>query len=127
MGRQLRCGGGRAVLPVALAAWSLALIARARAEEAALPPLKLPTIEVVGTTPLPGLGWPLRQNPGNVQSGHAEQIAAQENPSGRHFSRTQYGRHHAQRHAEQSVSSRRQLSRLRRVADTRYPARNVGV
>jgi hypothetical protein len=29
--------------------------------------MELPSVEVIGTTPLPGLGVPLSQVPGNVQ------------------------------------------------------------
>ena len=38
--------------------------------------LELPTVEVVGTTPLPGLGLPLRDVPANVQTFGAAQIGA---------------------------------------------------
>lgn len=40
-------------------------------------PQTLPTVEVVGTSPLPGLGTPLQDVPANVQVHRAEQIEAQ--------------------------------------------------
>ena len=37
----------------------------------------LPGVEIVGTTPLPGIGLPKEQIPANVQSSRAEDIDAQ--------------------------------------------------
>lgn len=70
--------GGADVLRAWCAALAAAMpVSGAAAAEDALPPLKLPTIEIIGTTPLPGIGLPLRQVPANVQSATGEQMARQ--------------------------------------------------
>jgi outer membrane receptor protein involved in Fe transport len=55
-----------------LAGWALAVAASraAQAEQGGVNPaeaLELPTVEVIGTTPLPGLGTPIQDVPANVQ------------------------------------------------------------
>ncbi len=55
---------------LALLGWSLAL----GAQENPATELDLPTIEVIGTTPLPGIGLPREQIPANVQSISADQV-----------------------------------------------------
>ncbi len=52
----------------ALALACLALLASAARAQEAAPANTLPRVEVVGTTPLPGLGTPLRDVPANVQT-----------------------------------------------------------
>jgi outer membrane receptor protein involved in Fe transport len=69
-------------LPAAVAACAAALPALAQqADDAAANPaavLEAPTVEVVGTTPLPGIGTPINQVPGNVQAITGRQIEQQQ-------------------------------------------------
>jgi outer membrane receptor protein involved in Fe transport len=51
-------------LPILL----LAVAPSARAADESGSPTVLPSVEVIGTTPLPGIGLPLEQVPGNVQT-----------------------------------------------------------
>jgi hypothetical protein len=64
----------------ALAALALLAGADARADEAA-PPVPLPPVDVVATTPLPGFGVPLRDVPANVQVFGARDLARQRLPT----------------------------------------------
>jgi iron complex outermembrane receptor protein len=69
---------GRAPLALAVAA-VLATPARiVNAEEEKRRSIELPTVEVVGTTPVPGLGTPIEQVPGNVQAATAKDIERRE-------------------------------------------------
>ena len=54
-----------------------AALAGAGAEAQSPPILPIPGVEVIGTTPLPGLGTPLRDVPGNVQVFDGREIARQ--------------------------------------------------
>ncbi|MFL6649601.1 MAG: TonB-dependent receptor plug domain-containing protein, partial [Sulfurifustaceae bacterium] len=65
----------------ALAAASLVMVGTARAEQPAAPrdapTVEAPTVEVVGTTPLPVLGTPIEQVPANVQAATGADITQQ--------------------------------------------------
>ncbi len=61
-----------------LALLLVTLTAMARADKAPLDVFELPDVEVVGITPLPSLGLPLREVPGNVQSVEDEAMERQE-------------------------------------------------
>lgn len=63
-----------------LALSGAAICGAARADESHNPAAaaELPTVEVIGTTPLPGLGTPLRQVPANVQSATASDLEARQ-------------------------------------------------
>jgi iron complex outermembrane recepter protein len=52
----------------------LAASSAARAQENPATQLDMPTVEIIGTTPLPGIGLPPEQIPANVQSISAERI-----------------------------------------------------
>jgi iron complex outermembrane recepter protein len=62
---------------VAVAALTLCLSALARAADNPAEVFELPSVEVVGVTPLPGLGTALRDVPANVQRFGASDIARQ--------------------------------------------------
>jgi outer membrane receptor protein involved in Fe transport len=63
--------GGRTQTAIAL---SLALSSLAHAQEERAPSLEAPTIEVIGTTPVPGLATPIEEVPSNVQTVTGETI-----------------------------------------------------
>ena len=62
------------ILLAILTAYAMPQMARAENKAEAL---ELSKIEVVGTTPLPGLGTPINQVPSNVQTGSANDIGGQ--------------------------------------------------
>ena len=62
------------ILLAILAAYAMPQMAIAENKAEAL---ELSKIEVVGTTPLPGLGTPINQVPSNVQTGSANDIVGQ--------------------------------------------------
>jgi len=68
------------LLPLACAAVLPALTVHAQEGETVNPAavLEAPTVEVVGTTPLPGIGTPINQVPGNVQAITGETIELQQ-------------------------------------------------
>ena len=66
LGITLLCGASFAAFPAAT-------LAAGNPAEA----LELPTVSVVGTTPLPGLGTPIRDVPANVQIQTSDDIARQ--------------------------------------------------
>jgi iron complex outermembrane receptor protein len=69
----------RRTAPASFAALSLALnAALAHAQESRTPSLEAPTVEVVGTTPVPGLGTPREQVPANVQVVTADTMREQQ-------------------------------------------------
>lgn len=68
-------GAGRRPLALAVAVALAAMAGTAVAEEEKRRDMELPTVEVVGTTPLPVLGTPLEQVPANVQSATDKDIA----------------------------------------------------
>ena len=75
-----RVGRRRFAWRALAAALACAFASIARAENAA-EAFELPTVEVVGTTPLPGLGSPLRDVPANVQVFGNRAIANQRPPT----------------------------------------------
>jgi outer membrane receptor protein involved in Fe transport len=66
----------RVVALLVAGAFSL-LPARAALAQVVAAPVQLQTVEVVGTTPLPGLGTPIRDVPANVQVFRSKQISQQ--------------------------------------------------
>ncbi|HEY1327078.1 MAG TPA: TonB-dependent receptor plug domain-containing protein, partial [Casimicrobiaceae bacterium] len=72
----------RQPLPVSALATAIALLAAvpARGDNPA-EALELPAVEVVGTTPLPGLGIPLRDVPANVQMFGSRALGRQRPPT----------------------------------------------
>jgi outer membrane receptor protein involved in Fe transport len=68
----------RAPGALAVAAALAAVAGGATAEEEKRRSLELPTVEVVGTTPVPGLGTPVDQVPGNVQANTSRDVQRQE-------------------------------------------------
>jgi iron complex outermembrane receptor protein len=71
-----------AVLVAAAFASILALLSPAlAAAENPATELEAPTVEVIGTTPLPGIGTPIEQVPANVQAVIGEQIRKQLAPA----------------------------------------------
>lgn len=71
----------RASIPLALASVLATLAGTAAAQDEKRRDMELPTVEVVGTTPLPVLGTPLEQVPANVQTATDRDIA-RERPLG---------------------------------------------
>ena len=89
--------------------------------------VQLPTVEVVGTTPLPGLGVPLADVPANVQMFGNRALGTQRPPTLTQFldqNATSVERHVG---ARQRVPAGDHFPRLRRFAAARHAARHVGV
>jgi len=71
---RIRCAR-RAHIALVLASALSALAGTGNAQEEKRRDMELPTVEVVGTTPLPVLGTPLEQVPANVQTATDKEIA----------------------------------------------------
>jgi len=74
----------RVAVSIRIAWYSIACVtsataasAQSRSGENPAAALEMPTVEIVGTTPLPGIGTPLRDVPANVQIYTSEDLAGQ--------------------------------------------------
>ena len=84
-------------------------------------------VEVIGTTPLPGLGTPLEGRPANVQIYGSKELGKQRPGSLAEFLEQEPDQRHRQRRAGKPLPARHQFPRLHGVAAARHAARAVGV
>src|SRR4051794_41035704 len=75
--RPVALGCGHSLKGVAVAALTLCLSALAHAADNPAEVFELPSVDVVGVTPLPGLGTALRDVPANVQRFGATDLSRQ--------------------------------------------------
>ena len=117
----------RGVLLVAVGGLALIGVAHAQTSPAgsnpeAAPIVGVPPVEVIGTTPLPGVGIDRDKVPANVQSVTSTDLEREGSPSLLNSLSDQAGSVKQERQSGRSLPARYPLSRLRGLAGARHAA-----